>query len=82
MSVGVARSATVVGVALVLAGLAMTLYGVTGLFLVGGALLVFGAVASFTLPRESESGAVECPDCAANNWADRGQCRECGADLR
>ncbi len=68
--------------ALVLAGLAITFWGVTGLFAVGGALLLSGALASFSWPRESESGGSQCPDCAANNWADRGQCRECGADLR
>ncbi|UPW00634.1 hypothetical protein M0R88_00685 [Halorussus gelatinilyticus] len=78
----VARSMMVVGATLVFAGLAMTLYGVTGLFAVGGALLVAGALASFSLSPESESGGAECPECSTRNWADRAQCRECGADLR
>ncbi len=71
-----------VGATLVLGGLAMTVAGVTGLFAVGGALLLVGALASFSPSPESESGSAECPNCGARNWADRGACRECGVDLR
>jgi hypothetical protein len=82
MTNSVGRSVTVVGATLVLGGLAITVAGVTGLFVAGGALLVVGAVASFTRSPESESGSAECPECGANNWADRAQCRACGATLR
>ena len=82
MTDSVARAAMLVGATLVLAGLAITVAGVTGLFVAGGALLVLGALASFSRSPESESGSAECPDCGARNWADRGACRECGERLR
>ncbi|MFC4552624.1 MULTISPECIES: hypothetical protein [Halorussus] len=77
-----ARSAFLVGVTLVVAASALAMFGVFGLFVLGAVLTVGGGVASAVEYLGSDDNyRVECPDCGADNWAERTRCRECDGRL-
>lgn len=71
-----------VGTTLVTVASVLLLFGPMTLLAVGAFLMLVGAVATLTSYAGSDDRyRVACPDCGTDNWAERTQCRECGADL-